>query len=361
MASERREAGMKVGAIYATDVSNAFYRARLPLHELERQGHAIVPVEIKKGEPLRMAPLLDCDAVHIYRRADPAVDKAVDELRARGVGIVWDNDDDPRLIPPEAPSLMGAGAPKHRSHGRLYAERDFQGQGRIARRAHVVTATTAYLAKRFTASWEVEPVVVENYLGDLQFATANRRPTGDGIVIGWFAAAEHRADARRLDMTPVLRRVMERDPRVRVVTIGVQLKLDPERYTHHRRVPFNELPTHVAGFDIGIAPIADHPFNLARSNIKVKEYAAAGVPWVASARGSYAGLDPRCGGMVIGDDAWEDTLVSLAGSRFKRGQLRRRAAAWGKTQHLRHHIGQWKSVYEMAADAAGRRAAPARR
>jgi hypothetical protein len=75
-------------------------------------------------------------------------------------------------------------------------------------------------------------------------------------------------------MTQVLRRVMERDPRVHVVTMGVQLKLDPERYTYHSWVPFPELPAHVAAFDIGIAPIADIPFNLARSNVKVKEYAA---------------------------------------------------------------------------------------
>jgi hypothetical protein len=352
---------MKVGAIYATDVSNAFYRARLPLHELERQGHAIVPVEIKKGEPLRMAPLLDCDAVHIYRRADPAVHKAVDELRSRGVGIVWDNDDDPRLVPQEALSLLPTGAPRHKSHGRFFAERDFKGQGKIVRRAHAVTTTTAYLAERYGAAWEVEPVVVENYLGDLQFPSGPSSSAGDGVVIGWFAAGEHRADAQRLDMTHVLRRVMERDPRVRVVTIGVQLKLDPVRYTHHRWVPFHELAAHVAGFDIGIAPIADIPFNLARSNIKVKEYAAAGVPWVASARGSYAGLDARCGGVVIGDDAWEDTLVSLSGSRFKRGQLRRRAAAWGKTQHLRHHVERWESVFAVAAEAASRQAALARR
>jgi len=151
--------------------------------------------------------------------------------------------------------------------------------------------------------------------------------------------------------------VMERDPRVRVVTVGVQLKLDPERYTHHRWIPFEELARHVAGFDIGIAPIADIPFNLARSNVKVKEYAAAGVPWVASARGPYADLGLRCGGMVIGDDEWEDTLVSLAGARFKRSQLRRRAASWGKAQHMRLHIDRWEAVLQQAATAAGRQVA----
>jgi Glycosyl transferases group 1 len=338
---------MKIGAIYATDVSNTYYRAILPLHELKRRGHTTVAAEVRKGEALRVAPLLSCDAVYIYRRTDPMVLKAVDELRARGVGIVWDNDDDPRLIPPEAP--------KYKSLGGFHAERDFKAQGKLVRRAHVVTATTEYLAERYTSAWDVEPVVIENYLSDHHFPRDHA--SSDAFVIGWVAAGEHRADSQHLDMTQVLRRVMERDPRVHVVTMGVQLKLDPERYTYHSWVPFPELPAHVAGFDIGIAPIADIPFNLARSNVKVKEYAAAGVPWVASARGPYADLGSRCGGMIIGDDAWEDTLVSLAGSRFKRTQLRRRAGAWGKSQHLRHHIQHWESALEDAADAASRQVA----
>ena len=208
------------------------------------------------------------------------------------------------MIPPEAP--------EYKSLGGFHAERDFKAQGKIVRRAHVVTATSAYLAERYASAWGVEPVVIENYLGDHHFP--RERASGEGLVIGWVAAGEHRADAHHLNMTQVLRQVMERDPRVRVVTLGVQLKLDPERYTHHQWVPFEELPRHLAGFDIGIAPIADIPFNLARSNVKVKEYAAAGVPWVASARGPYADLGSRCGGMIIGDDAWEDTLVSLAGA-----------------------------------------------
>ncbi len=338
---------MKIGAIYATDVSNAYYRAILPLHELKRRGHTTVAVEVRKGHTVRVAPLLDCDAVHIYRRTDAVVLKMVEELRARGVGIVWDNDDDPRLIPPEAP--------EYKNLGGFHAERDFRAQGKLARRAHVVTATTDYLAERYTTAWDVEPVVIENYLSDHHYA--RERPSGDGFVIGWVAAGEHRADSHHLDMTPVLRRVMERAPNVRVVTMGVRLKLDPERYTHHLWVPFPKLPEHVAGFDLGIAPIADIPFNLARSNVKVKEYAAAGVPWVASARGPYAGLGSRAGGMIVDDDAWEDTLVNLAGSRFKRTQLRRRATSWGKDQHLRHHIEHWEAVLEQAAEAASRQPA----
>jgi hypothetical protein len=339
---------VKIGAIYATDVSNVYYRAILPLHELKRCGHTTVEVEVKERQTMRVAPLLDCDVVLIYRRTDPMVQKAVDELRARGVGIVWDNDDDPRLIPPEAPM--------YKSLGGFHAERDFRAQSKLARRAHVVTATSEYLAERYADAWAVEPVVVENYLGDHQFPRERSSKDG-GIVIGWVAAGEHRADSRQLDVTQMLRGVMDRDSRVRVVTMGVRLKLDPERYTYHEWVPFPELPAHVREFDIGIAPIADLPFNLARSNVKVKEYAAAGVPWIASARGPYTDLSSRCGGLVIGDDQWEDTLVSLAGSRMKRMQLRRRAGSWGKSQHLRHHVQRWESVLETAAEAAQRQVA----
>ncbi len=70
----------------------------------------------------------------------------------------------------------------------------------------------------------------------------------------------------------------------------------------------------------------------ARSNIKVKEYAAAGVPWVASARGAYSGLGAKAGGITIADDRWEQTLLDLAGSRFKRIRLRRNAESWAKAQ-----------------------------
>jgi hypothetical protein len=61
--------------------------------------------------------------------------------------------------------------------------------------------------------------------------------------------------------------------------------------------------------------------------------------------------------MIIGDDEWEDTLVSLAGARFKRSQLRRRAVSWGKAQHIRHHIDRWEAVFEEAAAAATRQVA----
>jgi glycosyltransferase involved in cell wall biosynthesis len=159
-----------------------------------------------------------------------------------------------------------------------------------------------------------------------------------------------------LDVTSMLRNVMARNEHVRVTTVGVKLDLDPDRYTHVRRLHFSELSKFLARLDIGIAPIADHPMSYARSNIKVKEYAGAGVPWVASARGSYAGLGTKQGGITVADDGWEQALLDLAGSRLKRLRLRRKAESWGKSQHIKHHTQPWEAVMQRAVELAAHRA-----
>jgi glycosyltransferase involved in cell wall biosynthesis len=154
---------------------------------------------------------------------------------------------------------------------------------------------------------------------------------------------------------------MDRCPEVRVMTVGVRLNLDASRYTHHRYIPLHELFYTVRKFDIGLAPIADIPMSYARSDIKVKEYAAAGVPWVASARGSYAALGPKAGGILVEDDGWEEALVTLVRSSFRRSRLQRQATKWGKSQHIMHHIGLWESAWKKAIEIAAETPAPAGR
>jgi hypothetical protein len=109
------------------------------------------------------------------------------------------------------------------------------------------------------------------------------------MVIGWIAGVDHRADVARIEIADALRRLVTTHENVRIECIGGDLGL-PERYRHDGFVPFPELPRRIGGFDVGIAPLADLPGNRVRSDIKLKEYAASGVPWLASAVGPYLGL-----------------------------------------------------------------------
>jgi hypothetical protein len=340
---------MKIGVLVKPTISNAIYRAIGPMLALGERGHEVVLVKRAEDGSFSPGPLVDCDVVHVYRGSeDPQVLKSVTELRRRGIAITWDDDDDVRLIPSDAPG--------YKTHyGGLNVQRRIRQQIAMTSKADVVTTTTQVLADLFRKHFDGPTEVIESYLDSSQYARDSRKH--DGITIGWVASLEHITDVRMLDVTTMLRNVMARDPHVRITTVGVKLDLDPARYDYVRRVRFPDLSKYLAKLDIGIAPIADHPMSYARSNIKVKEYAGAGVPWVASARGSYVGLGAREGGVTVADDGWEQALVDLAGSRLKRGRLRRKAEAWAKSQHISRHTQPWETVMQLAVDSAARRRA----
>jgi hypothetical protein len=114
-------------------------------------------------------------------------------------------------------------------------------------------------------------------------------------------------------------------------------------------VPFLELPRHIGGYDIGIAPLADIPVNWCRSDIKVKEYAASGVPWLASPLGPYMGLGEGYGGRLVEDHEWFSALDRLVSSRLSRWWLGRRGRRWARRMMIDSVAGRWEHVFLAAA------------
>jgi glycosyltransferase involved in cell wall biosynthesis len=339
---------MRLGVLYTTDVYNSIYRAILPGEALRRKGHDVRVIKHDDASRVPMERFSDRDVVHVYRRHDKTVAKFVDGLRARGIGVTYDNDDDLRLAPEDSEFYK-----KHRATG---IQRYFREQVAIMRRAHLITTTTDTLAGRWAQEVDRPIEVVPNFIGDQHFVRTARN--SDGIVVGWVAGKEHVADARRLKIAEVLQDVMAKRPEIRVVTIGVRLDLDASRYTHHEHIPLHALGEHVRRFDVGIAPLSDIPMSYARSDVKLKEYSAAGVPWLASNRGPYTPLTPKCGGLLVEDDAWQAAIIELAGSKWKRLQLRRCAERWARSQRIDKHVGRWEAVWQEAA-AMGKQAAAA--
>jgi glycosyltransferase involved in cell wall biosynthesis len=125
--------------------------------------------------------------------------------------------------------------------------------------------------------------------------------------------------------------------------IGVNIGL-PERYTHDSFVPFEQLPGRIGGYDIGIAPVADIPYNRTRSDIKVKEYAASGVPWVASPVGPYRSLGEDQGGRLVLDDGWFEALDRLVTRGRERRKLARKARKWAQNQTIEAVASLWERL-----------------
>lgn len=137
-----------------------------------------------------------------------------------------------------------------------------------------------------------------------------------------------------------------------VASVGVDLRLR-ERYRHDRFAPFPELPRHIGGYDVGIAPLADIPCNWARSDIKLKEYAASAVPWLASPIGPYLGLGKAQGGRLVYDDEWFEALDFMVAHPFRRLWLARKAKKWAQAHSLDAVVSRWEGVFAAAVDAKG--------
>jgi glycosyltransferase involved in cell wall biosynthesis len=320
---------MRVAVVTSQRIVNSVYRA-LPLLELRGRG---VDVQLDaEGAGLSGGRLRGFDVVHLFRYHDRDARRAVRALREAGTAIVWDNDDD--LSSPN----------------RLRSQQTHAQVVEMLELAHVVTTTSPVLAEQYRAWGAAEAHVVENYLPD--YYAAERRRGANGVVIGWTAAGEHAHDLRALRIREALERLLAAHPQVRVVSAGVQLGLPPERYAYTEVVQYQELARYVASFDVGIAPIADIPFNRAKSNVKVKEYAAMGVPWLASPIGPYAGLGEKQGGRLVADDRWYEELDRLVRDERARRKLGRRGVKWGDSQRLRRNLDRWEAAVRRALELA---------
>lgn len=335
---------MRVVVLATNSIVNALYRG-IVLTELRRLGHQ---VEIDRdGEALASGRVRDVDVVHIHRYTEQDIRQAVCRLRDQGVAIVWDNDDDM------------AGSP-FKTKGAMRAQQEQSLIAAMLEIADLVTTTSPHLAEQYHSRGAAEVAVVENYIPANYAAERHAdRAHSDCVTIGWIGAGEHYHDLEQLQLRATFRRLLDTHPDVRFATVGLKLGLPAERCHHTRLVEYRDLARHAASYDIGIAPIVDIPFNRARSNVKLKEYAVMGVPWLASPIGPYAGLGERQGGRLVADDRWYEELERLVVDRRARQKLAKRALKWGEGQRIHHNLRAWEAPLKRAIERAGSRMAAA--
>lgn len=333
---------MRIAATFE-QLAGGYYRVGSPLRAMERRGHEIIWPDPRTGI-IGRRELLSSDVVLVFRCHDAASRKLLREARDRGVGIVWDVDDDMRNSP------FGHSASEKRRAGVRVRQQIYHDSLNVARLADVVITSTDVIRALYESAGIERVEVIENYL---PHGTSRRARKHTGVVIGWVAALEHESDARALAIANTLERIQIEHPDVHVECFGVDLGL-ASRYTHVLMVPFEELPARMAGWDIALAPIAETAFNAARSNIKVKEYAASCIPWLASARGPYANLGEKQGGRLVDDDGWYQAVAALLRDRRGRKRLARAGRSWAKGETIDAVADRYEALFTAAASRSAR-------
>jgi hypothetical protein len=336
---------VRIGLLSDPTLINSKYRSYEPLDVVARRGRHDV-LRNSRENPLSLAQLLTCDVVHVHRDWTSPVVAVMRQLHAAGVGIVWDNDDDVLALPRWNPYYQRFGA-----RGRREIT---VGITAMVRLADVVTTPSAVLASQYRELGAPDVRVLENFLPARSLRI--RRRKHHGIVIATLANLEHHVDYERLRIKEVLSALLDEHPQLSVLNVGLGLGLPSDRCKHVKDAPFEDLPDVLAQADIGIAPLVDIPWNRARSNVKLKEYAAARLAWLASPVGPYVDMSEDQGGQLVPDSGWHAALNRLITNSRLRRKLAKRAARWVKGEGVEAHANDWESALADAADLSRARA-----
>ncbi len=198
--------------------------------------------------------------------------------------------------------------------------------------ADLVTVTTEPLAE-IMREFNPNVAVLNNALP--AWVLEMTRTRKDALTVGWAGGCSHGRDIT--EISTVLRRFLERDRKdVHLHLVGTDYRgvvtYDRARYSKWEIDPrkyFENLD-----FDIGLAPLSDNIFNACKSHVKALEYAAMGIPVIATDLPPYRSfvVDGVTGFLVRNPKQFRDRLNTLAGDEALRESMgakaREAAAAW---------------------------------
>ncbi len=101
-------------------------------------------------------------------------------------------------------------------------------------------------------------------------------------------------------------------------------------------------------FDIGLAPLADTPWNASKSHIKALEYAALGIPVIASDVPAYRSLvvDGVTGFLVGSENEWRTRLTDLIADEAMRVEMGAKAREVAAGLTIQRGWKLWRDAYE---------------
>lgn len=174
-----------------------------------------------------------------------------------------------------------------------------------------------------TVNWKI--------LADEQNISYNDQTT----IIGFFGSDSHIEDLSLIEY-PVME-ILKNNPNVIfaimagsdliMTTLIKKWKIPNNKFLYIPYKNINEYLSYVSCFDIGLAPLQNNIFNLCKSNLKLLEYGALGIPYVASKIANFQRFQLESeglGGYLCDDqDEWVDKINFLINNpevRKKMGQ-----------------------------------------
>jgi hypothetical protein len=262
----------------------------------------------------------DCDIIYLQRNMHISMPDAIIEARSNGQIVINDVDDWYWGLHKDNQAYWSTDPDLNWEYNRAHYKKALEVSS-------AVVVSTPFLRDRIS-QWNPRTYTLENHIdiekfdGDSRFShdAVRKFDTPEFGRVGWTGSTAHRSGDLR-----VLRPFAN--------------QFEWTHLGHHEDHPFftglvGVEEAHTLGmaeyseyakrfeFDIGVVPLSKNPFNDAKSAIKGMEYAAAGVPFVASVTDQYTRLRDFFGVGITarGTHDWIRNLKRLSASPYLRAE-----------------------------------------
>lgn len=279
--------------------------------------------------------LHDVDIVYLQRLMHDTLPDHIRSARAEGQVVVNDLDD-------WYWGLSTSNLAFQSSHPKTNPSENVNHYKKVLMASDRITVSTPYLYERLTQmSSQVPQIdVIENTVDVNRFSIPTSYE-GNRPILGWVGSTNHRSG----DLE-VLRGVMAPLQKLGLIRIQHSGYADGSptlaetwgiTETDVITLPPSEPENYpnLLTMDIGIAPLSHTPFNNAKSDIKLLEYSASGIPWIASDLPSYVALQKLWGlGRVAKKNRakdWQNHVKALLDPKVREEEgLALREAVWSR-------------------------------
>lgn len=258
-----------VQLVYLDETGDTNYRMRWPAEELAalNPNWAVINLDARSSERLKWAE--EADLLVIFQSHDVDLLPVIAKRRATGKCTLVEYNDNFYEPPPSSPVSGAWQSPLIWNTYELFM-----------READGVITTCEELKVLFSSVTTKPVFVLKNHLPTAPREDFSRwNLTEESINIGLAGSVGHMGDY--LSLLPELKRLIEQDKRLKLLTMGNEslpslVGLPNDRYEH---TPWGSMESYYKFLDkvhIGLVPLLNTPYNRCRSDIKAIEIASRG-------------------------------------------------------------------------------------
>lgn len=334
---------MKIKGVTRQWEGGGYYRIRQPIEEMANHGHetscemARSDVETD-GAQIIVGQFVGGQAVKLNVPANVYATVLVHAWWRdlyRQAALVYELDDDPFEVEP--------GNPVYEVYANPIAHDSITHCLSIA---HLVTCSTDSLAERMSKH-NKNIVVLKNHIDESMLKL--ERPQRNRLTIGWAGGASHIRDIGSVAYG--LKQVMRHNKDIDVHFVGADLRPLVKAPREIRHTPWLEDTLEyykLIDFDIGLAPLVPSVFAQTKSHIKALEYAALGIPVIASDTEPYRDfvIDGVTGFLVRHDHEWARRMRELINDDAMRIEMGMKARELASHWTIQEGYKQWETAYQ---------------